>query len=316
MRSRTRWRAALRWVAGLGLLGVLVLVVLRWVDHAAVVPVLQAFFPVAGVVAALLLLVLVLAREWPLAGLASVLLVPFAVLAVAPLVPRTVPAGPDDLVVMSLNLQLGRADTPTVLELVAQRHVDVLVLQEVTAAADRRLERAGIDALLPHAIGQTRESPGGTMVHSHRPLTEVEGGTEPSAFHQPVVRVQTLAGPVVLRAAHPVPPLPASWERWRHELAALERWRARQPADVPVLLVGDFNASHAHPAFRQVADTMTDAHRAAGRGWVRTWPRESTLPPFIQLDHVLVRGTGVVDAGVSVVPDTDHAAVWARLSLP
>ena len=38
------------------------------------------------------------------------------------------------------------------------------------------------------------------------------------------------------------------------------------------------------------------------------------LTEFIQLDHVLVRGLDVVDTGVVHLPDTDHAAVWARLS--
>lgn len=60
---------------------------------------------------------------------------------------------------------------------------------------------------------------------------------------------------------------------------------------------------------------MTDAHRAAGRGWVHTWPQASAIPPFIQLDHVLVRRLGVVDAGQVTVPGTDHAMVWARVGL-
>jgi endonuclease/exonuclease/phosphatase (EEP) superfamily protein YafD len=99
-------------------------------------------------------------------------------------------------------------------------------------------------------------------------------------------------------------------------LADLEAWRERQSDDLPLVMAGDFNASESHPGFRQVAETTTDAHRAAGQGWVRTWPRGRRLvPEFIQLDHVLVRRLGVVDAGVVHLPDTDHAAVWARLSV-
>jgi len=82
------------------------------------------------------------------------------------------------------------------------------------------------------------------------------------------------------------------------------------------VLAGDFNASWGHPGYRAIAQTMTDAHRAAGQGWVRTWPAGRRLiRPFVQLDHVLTRGLGVVDAGVVRVPKTDHAAVWARLAL-
>jgi endonuclease/exonuclease/phosphatase (EEP) superfamily protein YafD len=80
-------------------------------------------------------------------------------------------------------------------------------------------------------------------------------------------------------------------------------------------MAGDFNSSHTHPGFRKVASTMSDAHRAAGQGWVRTWPIGSRIPPFIQLDHVLLRGLHVVDAGTVTIADTDHRAVWARMSL-
>jgi endonuclease/exonuclease/phosphatase family metal-dependent hydrolase len=37
------------------------------------------------------------------------------------------------------------------------------------------------------------------------------------------------------------------------------------------------------------------------------------MPPFVQLDHVLVRGFDVVDAGTTAIGNTDHAAVWATL---
>lgn len=82
-----------------------------------------------------------------------------------------------------------------------------------------------------------------------------------------------------------------------------------------MVLAGDFNSSWGHPGFRGVVETMTDAHRAADQGWVRTWPQGRRLiRPFVQLDHVLVRGLSVVDAGVVHLPNTDHAAIWARLT--
>jgi len=40
----------------------------------------------------------------------------------------------------------------------------------------------------------------------------------------------------------------------------------------------------------------------------------SRIPPFIQLDHVLVHGLQVVDAGTVTIAHTDHRAIWARLS--
>ena len=66
-----------------------------------------------------------------------------------------------------------------------------------------------------------------------------------------------------------------------------------------------------------LAEGMTDAHRATGAGWVRAWPQGSAVPPFIQLDHVLVGGLDVVAAGTDTsIIGTDHAAVWATLRSP
>jgi endonuclease/exonuclease/phosphatase (EEP) superfamily protein YafD len=53
-----------------------------------------------------------------------------------------------------------------------------------------------------------------------------------------------------------------------------------------------------------------------GAGWVRTWPLGRRVPPFVQLDHVLVRGFDVVAAETTAIGDTDHAAVWATLRYP
>jgi endonuclease/exonuclease/phosphatase family metal-dependent hydrolase len=135
------------------------------------------------------------------------------------------------------------------------------------------------------------------------------------AFDEPVVSIHRAPGDVVLRAVHSLPPDISGAADWRSGLAGLQAWRERQPQGRPFLLAGDFNSSWGHPGFRGVAETMTDANRAAGEVWSPTWPQGRRLiRPFIQLDHVLSRGLGVVDAGVVHIPKTDHAAVWARLS--
>jgi endonuclease/exonuclease/phosphatase (EEP) superfamily protein YafD len=137
----------------------------------------------------------------------------------------------------------------------------------------------------------------------------------PNAFNEPVVSIHRSTGDVVLRAVHLQPPGIQGAADWRSGLANLQAWRERQPPDQPLVLAGDFNSSWGHPGFRGLAGTLTDAHQAAGQGWVRTWPQGRRLiRPFVQLDHVLTRGLSIVDAGVVLVPNTDHAAVWARLS--
>ncbi len=122
---------------------------------------------------------------------------------------------------------------------------------------------------------------------------------------------------MLVRAAHPTPPVRFP-VLWHEELADLTAVGVRRGTtrDVPVVLAGDLNSSQDHPAFRRLTAVLTDAHAALGRGWVRTWPQGGAVPPFVQLDHVLVDGLPVVDAGTVRLPRTDHAAVWARFGAP
>lgn len=295
------------------------LIGMRWVDSSiGMVAVLQSTVPLTGVVVAVLVATAAATRRWRVTAAAGALLAVCATLAVPSVLRQTVAPGRDDLVVMSANLEFGRADAQALVIAAREHQVDVLVLLEITPAAAERLRIAGLDSLMPSSLGRSSQDAGGTVVRSRLPLTLVEPGLDavsPYAFDEPRVLVHRPTGDVVLRAVHSLPPSPPGAAQWRSGLADLQAWRERQPADQPLVMAGDFNSSQDHPGFRRVAETMTDAHLAAGQGWVRTWPQGRRLiRPFVQLDHVLVRGLGVVDAGVVLLPDTDHAAVWARLS--
>ncbi len=292
------------------------LTALRWVDWdgSLLVVALQSLRWVYAVLAVLVLLATVLVGHRWAVLLAGALVAVHAVVAVPAFVPAApVAPGTDDLVVLSANLEFGQAEPLPVVEAVRRLDVDVLVLVEVTAAAEQGLSDAGLDELLPESVGETRDGPGGSLIRSRYRL--VAQRDAPSTFEQPSAVVQAPGGEVLLRAAHPLAPLAA--RTWHAELGDLTRWAAsaRQTQDLPVVLAGDLNASEDHPAFRRLTAVLTDAHRERGAGWVRTWPRgASFVPPFCQLDHVLVHGLAVVEAGTVVLPGTDHAAVWSRLS--
>ncbi len=291
------------------------LTALRWVDSdsSLLVVALQSLRWVYAVLAVLVLLAAVLLRHRWAVLLAGSLVAVHALVAVPAFVPAAqVAPGTDDLVVLSANLEFGRADPGPVVEAVRRLDVDVLVLLEATAAAERGLSGAGLDELLPESVGQTRDDPGGTLIRSRHRL--IAQRVPPSTFGQPSALVQAPGGEVLLRAAHPLAPLDAP--TWHAELGDLASWAVgtRQRQDLPVVLAGDLNASEDHPAFRRLTRVMTDAHRERGAGWVRSWPMGAPFPPFCQIDHVLVRGLGVVEVGTVVLPGTDHAAVWSRLS--
>ena len=292
---------------------------LRWVDSSVgIVAVLQSTVALTGLLVAVVVAISAATRRWRITAAAGALLAVCATLAVPSVLDHTVAPGHDDLVVMSANLEFGGADAQSLVIAAREHRVDVLVLLEITPEAAERLRVAGLETLLPESVGRSAHDAGGTVIRSRLPLTLVgpgPGRVVASAFDQPTVSVHRQAGEVVLRAVHSLPPSPLGAAGWRSGLADLQAWRERQPTNQPLVMAGDFNASQGHPGFRGVAESMTDAHRAAGQGWVRTWPEGRRLiRPFVQLDHVLTRGLGVVEAGVVHLPATDHAAVWARLS--
>ncbi|KYH45472.1 endonuclease/exonuclease/phosphatase family protein [Branchiibius sp. NY16-3462-2] len=295
----------------------------RWLDTTRWhLPVVQSAFPIAGCVAVALALTALVAaavtRRCRFAVAACVVaLLPLA-LAAGAVRSDTIAAADSDEILMFSNMRAGGADPATLIHLVNEHHVDTLVLAEVTADGLAGLDRAGLSALLPHREGRTAYPYAGTMVLSRHPLTLRGLGVDGAGFYQPIVTVEA-SHSYLLHAVHTYAPIGRNTPLWREQLATLQRWRQAQPTTETIVMAGDFNASSAMPGFRGIADTMTDSLRATGAGWVRTWPNESRIPPFIQLDHILVRVPGkpspVVASGVDQVGGTDHYAVWARLSV-
>ncbi len=297
---------------------------LRWVNSPtpALLPALQAIGPlVVPPTAALLLVTAATTRRRRTAIAAGVLLAVHVGLLAPSWIPgpqRAVAGAADDpLVVMSSNLRYGTAETRAVADAVRRQDVDVLVVLELTSAAHDRLRVIGIGRQLPYVLGATREDAGGAAVFSRYPVTRSSGGlTPPSLLYEtPAATVQTPDGPVVVLAAHPVPPMLRQTRRWHRELTALSAWAAETPSDLPLVLAGDFNATTAHPALRRLgAAGLRNAHLEAGGGPVATWPRfDSGWPAWLHIDHVYVRGLHITGAGTTRIPGSDHDAVWAAL---
>lgn len=312
MRGWTLRRAV---VAGLACALVVLAVglALRWADWTNRVPMVQSAFPMLGCAVAVILLFALLLRAWRLSAAAFVVALVPGMLAVQSFQSETVAPSSSDDVVMVANLEFGQADSAAVVDAVRRRHVTTLILVEITPDAERRLRAAGLEALLPHAVSDVVPGYQGRQVRSVHPLTALPAIRTGSDFRDPVVDVASPRGTYRLRVVHPLAPMPDIVGKWRAQLRDIATWRAAQPQKIPLVIAGDFNASTAHPAFRGLAEGMTDAHRAAGTGWVRTWPTGRRTPAFVQLDHVLVRRLDVVSAGVDTIPGTDHASAWARV---
>ena len=192
---------------------------------------------------AVLVAIAAAARRWRITAAAGTLLAVCALLAVPTVLGHTVAQGRDDLVIMSANLDYGGADARSLVAAAREHRVDVLVLLEITPSEVARLSAAGLDSVLPESVGRSRQGAGGTIVRSRIPLSLVEPGLvhgSSPAFDEPVVSLHRPAGDIVLRAVHSLPPSLSGSADWLSSLTELQAWRQRQPADLPLMMAGDF----------------------------------------------------------------------------
>jgi len=323
--ERTRFPAR-RWLRLVGqtlawLLALLGLAVtaIRWVDLArSPVVLIQALSPLAAPLGvAALAGVLLRGRATARIALGGVCVLVLATHAAiwAPWLSADPPAAGRKLTIMSVNLFHGRVDTQEISQQVRAQGVDVLVLTEFRTLARSRLRAADVFAQLPHAYPDGPAA-GSTVIRSRLPLAPAPAPPGVNAMNSRNPTATLRLGRIVkLRAVHPPPPTPHRILHWRSTLTQLTQW-ARHTRG-PTVMVGDFNASVDHPAMRNLlTNGLRDAHEIAGEGRPATWPNHRSPPPFVHLDHVLVRGIDVASAQEIRLAGTDHDAIVADLIVP
>ncbi|MEU9995471.1 endonuclease/exonuclease/phosphatase family protein [Streptomyces sp. NPDC050848] len=323
---RPRWRLA-AWAAGLLVAVPTVVTGCRLLDTDALTPVPQAlsFLPWLTLPAALAALLALAARRRLLAGWAVLVLLATAWF--------TLPYGPDSttargpvverLRVLASNVEFGEA-TDALVEAVRRERPQLVYVSECDRACVGTLT-AALGATpgtapgtgLPHRVVVDGEGSTGSVILSAYPLTARP--PLPAAMGMPGATATIGGRSVELRLAHPLPPIPRQVDAWKRELGRVaESAGTAHRAGSPMLLAGDFNASQDHAAFRAVLDAgrLHDAARLAGAARTPTWPRELSLPPYVQIDHVLVsddfrvRSVRFLD-----LPGSDHRAVLTELDL-
>ena len=229
------------------------------------------------------------------------------------------PADGAELRVLTSNMLFGRDDAETIVRLAAVSGADVLFLQELTAGAAARLQRAGLGSVLPYQVFESVTSgPKGSGIWARYPL---RGGldVQPLSRSMPVARIDLPGGESAqLVCVHLRPPRPS------HSPSGAARWRTEMellpgPGDVPVILAGDFNATVDHARFRALLrQGYVDAAVQAGRGLVPTWgPRPGGKLAMLAIDHILLDPRCAVrSVSAHSVPGTDHRALYAQIQLP
>ncbi|MFE0699335.1 endonuclease/exonuclease/phosphatase family protein [Streptomyces sp. NPDC058872] len=304
--------------AGLLLLAPALAATCRALDTDAVTPVPQllSFLPWLALPAGLAVLLAAAARRRALVFL-SVLVLTATGWASLPHTPRLVTSYGLPLArvrVLAANVQFGRA-TDALVATVRRERPHLVFVSECDRACGRSLATA-LAAELPHRAAVDADGSVGSVLLSAYPLRDER--VVPAAMGMPGATVEIAGRPVRLQLAHPLPPLPRQVHRWKRELGRLADTAAGRAPDQPFLMAGDFNASQDHAAFRAVlrAGRLQDAARLAHSSRTPTWPTDAPLPPYVQIDHVLVSEDFTVDRLRFLdLAGSDHRAVLAALDL-
>lgn len=276
--------------------------------------------PFLLITAPLALVVLLWGRRWLLGAVAAGL----TVVTVAVQVPFYVAAKPDSasvtVRVMTINMLDGQADTEAITA-IANDHADVLMVQEFTSEALRRLEAAGIDRTFPHHRVEPRPGASGTGIYSRYPMTtsaRIDGLQRVMISAR--LRIEGVTIDPTVASVHLASPWPHRIDGWNRDYAAFPSILGKiagENAAGSIIIAGDFNATiDMHPFRSLLDDGYCDASEQAGAGRQFTYRSNWRAPPFMGLDHVLTRNATAVSTETVTVPVSDHRALLTTVLVP
>jgi endonuclease/exonuclease/phosphatase (EEP) superfamily protein YafD len=320
---------ARRSLLGLGVLGIGVGVfgaVCRRVSSAShVVIVAAAFYPelvLASVLGTVLVVIwaLLCKKTHPTGAFSCTIAAIIATaLLLIPFIPRyvsaTVPHG-RHLQVLTLNMRLGRASPQAVVKLVTDKHVDVLMAQELTPDEASSLKAAGLTNLLPYTALQPLTGPAGGGIWSRYPLGNIDRYV---FFPFATVAARLQDGPLLV-TGHMPGPWPQNAAPWLNTIRVfgsyLSTLRTTQGAQ-GMIVGGDFNATLDSAPFRALLKGgLRDAVEQSGAGVVPTYPGDHGPLAMIGIDHVLLYRAVASGARSETVRGSDHRGLLISVVLP
>jgi endonuclease/exonuclease/phosphatase (EEP) superfamily protein YafD len=222
-------------------------------------------------------------------------------------------AGPE-LRVATLNLWYRNADPTRVLQWLESHPVDVVVVQELTAAWQSALVPTAVQ--YPHRALHAREDAYGIGVLSRRPFATVETvDFAHDGLPSLAVTLDVDGRRVQVIGLHTRWPMLPHLRTARDAGLARAAERARRAAE-PTVLAGDLNLTPYAPAFDRLERVSGLRDALAERWWRPSW-QAGVWPLALPIDHVLVpRETCVVAAEVGPAVGSDHRPVRVTLRWP
>lgn len=219
--------------------------------------------------------------------------------------------------VMTCNVYKGQANARDIVDVVRDQRVEVLALQETTEPFLKELANAGIYDYLPYSTVGSADHYFGNALFSAAPLdSPTDAEFDSSASDMPAGTVAFDGGRLAVRfvSVHTTSPSASTWDLWRRSLNEMDTLRSR--TDVRYVLMGDFNATTDHAAFRRLlGERFQDATMTSGHGIVFTWPSDKRpAPAAVGIDHIVTeRDVRVGQIKTIRIPGADHDALLATL---
>ena len=216
--------------------------------------------------------------------------------------------------VMTANLWGGNSDPAGLRRVLEEQQPDVLAVQELQHA------NAGViaDHFAYHGLAPHHETLG-TGVATTRSAAFTRLPMPYRAGWVAMLRAEAWPGMlssveiINLHLANPI-----DWPWWR---AAIVRSRQLGSLETHLdaslgaaVVVGDFNASPAWPAYRRLRRRLDDAAVVTGTT-ARTWRFQARTPPLLRIDHALVAGVRPLHTATVEVPGADHLALVVDLDV-
>lgn len=272
---------------------------------------LQALTPLVLATAAPLALIALLARRRAMAAVNLGVLVALVWL-VFPVVfpddPGTPAPDARRLTIVSGNVYY-RTDRPAeIAAALLALDADVIAMTEFSAPVEDAFALLDPGGEYPFVAARAPGDRNGVAVYSRYPIVDRTIAPIGQGLAVDVVLdVDGVATRVVV--VHPLPGTDGvSLEAWTGDLASIGRIADPDADGARTLIVGDFNATRWHPAFRGLLRRgWRNAHEVLGDGWSRSWPTGGSLPAVVRIDHALVGdAVAVTDVRDVALPGSDH----------
>lgn len=225
-------------------------------------------------------------------------------------VPGAPPAEGHRFRLLLSNINFSNRHPERLTELVKAEDPDLVLVTELAEPAAEAMEP--LANAYPFQILKTDDGARSVGIYSRRPLTDARleriGGV---GWVSAIATANVDGRMITIVACHPRAPGGREELVMRNEqLAAMGQWATQQTG--PLVIAGDLNTTSWSPGWRTLVQPAGLVDTRQGYGPQCTWPSFSKVF-YIPLDHVLVRGVGVVSREVAPDVGSDHRPVVVEL---